>query len=466
VKLKAVNLKALIRGMPPGGFLVCALGLILLFPTIMHAQDDQPPASDQDAASASSDSAASDSDHDAVPEPGSTSTLDSGQVANHSGSSNSRVSALQWGHLAFVSYDAFYAYDSNFRFSPSHPQRSDAGASRALFTYAIGNERESLTIQYRPFVLVSQDQQDFDFGSSIVNFHMLRHMGSRWTFNLINIFSYSPNRGEFIDATISSSFSTGNVVQQSFSSITTELRGASTANFSNRIAAHDTVTFHAGYEYVNLSNHSDSISEQDNFQTTNTLNAGVAWSHALSSNNNIGIGYNYDRKYIQGFGGNSQFHSLILTYNQKIRPTLHLRIQVGPSLAVYDDGTPNRKALLASAVLLKKLNNSNFSALYTRDYSYDGIISNTYHDRFDGLYSRNFTPRWEASLGGGYVIDHPTFTTEVRSRTAWASLAYRFTQEWGLFASFSNAATEGGLHPFTTRNFLTVGLHWSGLHEK
>ena len=102
-----------------------ALALFLFCPRLINAQEDQPPpSSDQDASSAASsgDEATADSERDAVPEPGATSTLDMGQVNNYSGSSNSRVSALQWGHLAFVSYDAFYAYDSNFRFSPSHPQ--------------------------------------------------------------------------------------------------------------------------------------------------------------------------------------------------------------------------------------------------------------------------------------------------------------------------------------------------------
>jgi hypothetical protein len=390
-----------------------------------------------------------------------------GQVSNYSGSSQSRVSALQWGHLAFVSYDAFYAYDSNFRYSPSHPQRSDAAATRALFIYAIGNERESLTIQYRPFILVSENQQDFDLGSNLVNFHMFRHLGSRWTFNLVDIFSYAPNRGQFIDATISTSFSTGNVVQQSFSSGTTELRAASLASFSNRITAHDTITFHAGYEFVDLTNQfSDSKFTQNNYQNTNTLSAGVAWSHALSAYHTIGINYNYDRRYINGFYGNSDFHSVLFTYSQRIRPTVRLRIEIGPSIAIYDNGNPNRRALLGSAVLLKKFVSSNLSLLYSRDYSYDGFISNSYHDRFDGLVSHRFNTQWEASVGGGYIIDHPTFTSEIHSRTEFAGIAYHFTRDWGLFGSFSNSATQGGLHPFTTRNFLTVGLHWSGEHEK
>jgi hypothetical protein len=465
------------NGWRNAALLVWATGLFLFFPFMVRAQDEpQPSSAEQQANSTSTDSTSTSptstdlttdaSDHDSLPEQGATSTLDTGQTIDRAGSSHARISALQWGHIALVSFDAFYAYDSNYRFSSVNPQASDAGAVRALFTYAVGSERQSLTIQYRPLVLISQTQKVFDFGASLINYHMFRRFGSRWTLNWVDVFSNSPDRAQFIDATISSSFSTGNVVEQSFADGSTELRFATIATVSDRIALHDAIIFHGDYDFVNLkSDYTTPTSTSDQFQRTNTVGGGIAWAHALGDYHTFGISYNYDRKYINGFEGATQFQSVIFTYSQRLWPTVRLRLQIGPSLATYDQGTPNRTTVLASVFLMKKLQDSSLTLLYSRDYSYDGIISNSYHDRIDGLYTRRFSPRWEASAGAGYVIDHPTFSSEVKSYIEWASGSYRFSRDWGLFASFSNRASLGGLNPFTTRNFLTVGLHWSGQHE-
>lgn len=441
--------------------LICWLASIVLAFSLNTAAQEQPSDSvGQDPTPAATEPNSADSQNQSLPDPGVMSTLDTGQKASQG---SSRASPLQWGHLSLSSFDAFYDYDSNYRFAATNPQAADAMAARLLFLYSVGNAQEALNVQYKPFLFISQNDQEVDLTDVRVDAHKYRRLSTRWITGVNEVFAYSPDRGSFIDATIAPDFSTGAVTQDSFlANGFKELRNGATGFLGYRIALHDTVGFHAQYEFIDLINKfAPQNPVADEFRTQNTIGGGIGWAHEFSESRDFGVQYNYDRGYVGGFEGRSQFHSVMFTYGQRIQPTLLLRLSAGPSLEIYDNGRPNYRTVRASVEVLKTFHRSRLGGLYSRDYNYTGVISNGFHDRFDALYSRTFGPRWDLSGGGGYVINNSTFSPQVRGRDLWIRGSHRLSASWGLYASFGNSASSGGLRPYAPRSSVVAGVHWS-----
>lgn len=455
---------------------ISLLVLLLARPCTLLAQQqpdssDAADSSDKDSSSSadSQTSAAGSQTSDSQPDPfagqSTTTTLDTGQTIDHS--DGNRISPLRWGHLSLLSADAFYDHDSNSSFAATNPPSSDALAARLLALYSIGSDRASLDIQYRPFVLVSASEQQADLLGSQVVLRTHRRLSSRWLATFFEIFSYAPDRGRFIDETITPNFSTGEVLTESFlANALNELRNDTTGSLAYRMSLRDAVVFHAQYEFVDQTNATrpkDSLLPTE-FHITNTPGIGVSWTHVLSAYHNFGLSYNYGHQYVGGFQDHSQFHTWLITYNQWIQPTLRLHLEVGPSLQIHDDGRPNYTTVQGSAVLTKMFHESRLAAMYSRDYSYAGVVTDTYHDRFDAFYSRSFGPRWDLSGGGGYLDSHATLGPHVQSRNLWIRASHRLSLDWGLFLSFSNGATSGS-EPYASRYLVIAGVHWAPASE-
>lgn len=444
--------------------------LLLALPHSVRAQDEQPSTSNQDSSStpAASTSADTDSEPDPLANQTTVSTLDTGQSIDHATTSAYRTSALQWGHLSLLSADVFNAFDSNYKFAPTNPRASDALAARLLALYSIGSEHTALDIQYRPFVLISENDREADLAAGQLNLHMYRRLGARWLFTFLEVFSYLPDRGRFIDATTTTNFSTGQVAQEAFlANGSKELRNNTTPSLAYRLTRHDTIILHGQYEFVNLTSQFKLPNTvPSGFETTNTVGGGVSWTHALSTYHEFGVSYYFDREYLGGFSGGSRFQSVLFTYGQWFGPGLRLHVEVGPSLQIHEDGNPSYTTVRASVEVFKTFHESRLAVLYSRDYSYTGVITDSYHNRFDVYYSRKFSPLWELTAGGGYETNNSsTVSSEIGGRDLWIHVDHRLSPGWGLLASFANSASYGGSRPYASRNFLTVGLHWSGQRE-
>lgn len=432
--------------------------LLATSPAYTRAQDDTPAAPRQEPPAGSSTS--SGSAQEPVPDEQTTSTLDpgTGSMADQ----NNRIIALRWGHLSALSIDGFYAHDTNYRNSPTNAQPADAVAARIVASYLVGNEREGLDLEYRPDVLVSQRAQDYQFGASLVNLHVLRPIGESWVLAIRDSFKYEPDFALFGAPTITLN-STGGITQQSLlPSGTSDLLNAASVSLSYRLARHDHIGFHVQDEYAELNNRTGSVKLPGIFYGSNNfVGGGVYWTHSIGPNHEFGVAYNYDR---QIFGvSQSQYHNIVFNYRQKLRPTILLEASGGPSFHVYPNGIPNQKTFVASVNISKKFHHSNLAFLYGRGYEFTGVITDSYHDRYDAFYTRVFQEVWGFELGASYAKTHVTeFTTQgVSILEGFARLSYHLSPHWTLFASFTNSVFTRKTEQNVDRNFITAGARWS-----
>jgi hypothetical protein len=442
-----------------------ALLFVLLSPAA-RAQQDQPPSGQDPSMSSSSSTGSSSQDpgQEPVPDHPETSTLETGQPMGQS----NRVVALRWGHLANISVESFYAYDSNYTFSPSNPAPTDEAAARVIADYSLGNERMGLDIQYRPFIVYSKREQTYNFAASFVNFHVTHRLGSRWIFNFHDIFQYEPDVALFINPTITPNLSTGEITQAALlGNGSTLLRNNVSMILSYHLARHDTISFHGQYNYVDLTNNpnEDRASDQPVYRTESTLGGGVGWSHTFGPDHEFGVTYNYDEQVIGNLVNAGQHHSVIANYRQKILPTLLLQVSGGPSWQIRGNGLGDHTTYIASAELLKTFRQSTLALLYSRNYDYTGVITDAYHDRYDALYSRNFDHTWGFALGGSYFQTHSIGSfmvqQQIEGRTLWGRVSYYLNPQWTLFATMLNSAFAGGPTPYASRNFFMAGVRWS-----
>lgn len=439
--------------------------LLLMSPQKTRAQQDTPAPSGQEPSSGSASPASADSPQEPMPDEPTTSTLEPGPMT----AGNNRSVALRWGHLTAFSVDTFYVYDTNSRNSANNPQGESAVAARIVAVYAVGNERMGLDLQYRPDVLIAQSLQQAEFAASLINFHIHRPISESWTFTLLDTFTYAPDFN-FLNTPTVSLTATGGFTQQSLLlNGTTELRNILSGSFGYRLARHDHLAFHAQDDFDQIRNGPTSHKSTALFYGSgDTAGGGVSWTHSIGPNHEFGVNYNYDREIFGGSNIQPQYHTVVLTYRQKIGRSILLQATGGPSFHVFSNGSPNQKTFVGTANVLKTFHQSSVALLYSRGYEYTGIITDSYHDRYDAFYSRMYRNLFGAEGGISYIQTHSTKLTQgIEGRVIFARLNYFLTPHWTLFASFQNSAFAGAVSPYVGRNFITLGARWSygGQHE-
>jgi hypothetical protein len=450
-----------------GGIGILLTVLLLLFVRTASAQQDSPPTNTPDSSANSSDST-QDAGQEPVPDHPETSTLLQGGVS--ADQSGNRIVALRWGHLSAISVESFYAYDTNYRFSSTNPQPSNEFGTRLIAEYSIGSEHGGLDLQYRPYFIISDNNIQANFLGSLLDAHAFRRLSSRWTLNLHNLTEYAPDQSLFINPTISLNGSSGEISQQAFvANNGTQFRVIGSASLSYHFALHDTITFHGQITYVDLINNTNQPqSENTLYGTETTGGGGVTYTHSLGPNHEIGVSYNYDRQILGGPVGESHYQNIEANYRQKIRPTVLLQLSGGPSwrtegnTSFNNNVTGSRATYVALAQIIKTFHQASLALLYTRSYDYIGIITNSYHDRYDALYARNFGRTWGFALGASYIQTHAgTFSQPLDGRTLFGRVSYYLSPQWTLFTSYENTALAGGPQPYASRNFIMVGAKWS-----
>jgi hypothetical protein len=448
-------------------FAVWVAAVLLVLPGALRAQQQDPATSSSSSSQESSSTQRPDDQVPALNAP-STPSLDTGQSLQNT----NRISPLRFGHLSLLSFDALYDYDSNFTFSPSNPQPADAMAMRGLVFYTVGGGRTRLDVQWRPFVLVSQTNTKADFAGQTVDLHTYRYLNARWLLDVSDRFQYAPDNGLLANPSFNPDFTTGLFNRQPFlaNGESTLINGLTTS-LSYQMNQKNTLTFHGQYQYVNQWNNGNNPNPPPPiFDNTHNFGGGIAWTHRLTEGREIGVDYNYDRQYLADFSSRSQYHSAFITFSDRIRPTLLLRVSFGPSLQIRSGSqgisAGNTETFEGSVEVLKSFRRSNLAFSYGRGHDFQGIITEAYHDRYDLTYSWNMGRKWEFSTGAGYIEQGSSNVPLLRGRTLWFNSSYFVSRQWSVFATYMNSAANGGPQPYGTRNLIMAGIRWSWQGER
>jgi hypothetical protein len=437
---------------------ICLAALLWAFPCAAQSQDTPTP---QDNPTDSQPQ-----EPEPFPTHSVTSSLDTGSTID---TDNKIISALHVGHWSILDFDLFYAFDSNYLFQPSSPSVSNAAAARALILYSRQNGDSGIDFQYQPYLLASEEgQQRSVFLDQLLDLHVYHHLNAHWVVNVNELFRYEPDTGSLLDPTIIPNYTTGDIFQTPFfadgqQSIQNDL----TASFVDTLTARDTLAFHAEYEYayVTTAFNVPNPSLGQTFQTQNTIGGGVSWNHSWRSNQQFGINYTYARQILGSPNQEEQYQSILFSYRQKLRPTLILELGIGPSIQVHGNGSGSNETFIGNAALLQSFRRAYLTLSFSRDYGYTGVITDSYHDRYDASYSQSVGRRWILSAGIGYIQQHSLVVPQLNGRDYWGRVDYNITRRWGVFAQLMNSAAAGPQQPYASRNFLTAGLRWSSQRE-
>ena len=438
------------------GASVCLAALLLAFPCAAQSQDpsqNNPPDSQQP---------------ETAPDHPVTSTLDTGTSID---TDNKVISALRVGHWSLLDFDLFYSFDNNYTFQPTNPAVSKSLAARALILYSRQSGDSGIDFQYLPYMLASQESQRKSvFLDQLLDLHIYRHLSARWVLNLDERFRYQPDNSSLLDPTIIPNYTTGEIFQTPFIATGQQsIQNQFVASLTNTFSGRDTLTLHAQYEYDNVTRafNIPNLFPSQEFQTDNTIGGGVAWNHRFRQNQQFGLDYTYARQILGRPDQQQEYHSLLVTYNQKIRPDLLLRLAVGPSIQLHGNGRPSGKTVVGNAYLLKSFRSAYLTLSFSRDYGFTGIITDSYHNRYDALYSQELGRRLTASAGIGYIQDVSLVSSAgLDGRDYWGRVDYDLTPRWGLFVQVMNSAAAGPVTPYASRDLVTAGLRWSAQHER
>jgi hypothetical protein len=447
-----------------------ALLVTLLFacPTGTRAQQSPPAPEGQDSPSApGQDSPESQANSDA--DRPATNSLDTGQsVDGH----NRVLSPMRVNHFSVLSFSTFYLFDSNSSLQPSISSSSDVYAARTLLLYSLGGDRSGLDVQYQPYLYFFQaDNEVSAHLDSLLGIHAFRKLSARWLFNLNELFYYSPNSGSQIDPTIAVNAVTGEISLRPFVGLGYRtLNNHVVASFEDHLNEQDTVSLHADYNYSQVSSGNASANSSptsvQGFQSENTVGLGVAWTHEWHQDQWIGLAYNYNHQILSNANAENQYHSVLVTYSEKIRPTLLLQLAGGPSLQLHGNNSPKTVTFIGNASVQKTFRSSFLVLSFARNYNFNGVPTDSYYDRYDGFYSQNLGRRWVFSFGGAYIRQNSTVASQLTGHTVWAGPAYFLNEKWSVVAQFADSAFAGGLQPNTSRYLVSAGLHWSAMRER
>jgi hypothetical protein len=399
-----------------------------------------------------------------------TSSLDTGQsVDGH----DRALSPMRVGHFSLLSFSTSYIYDSNYSLDPKNPSGSNAYAARTLLLYSIGGDRSGLDIQYQPYLFVFQgDQQQVSANlDNRLGIHAFRNLNDRWVFDLDETFSYSPNTGNQIGPTATANFVTNSVNLIPYMGVGYQgLYNLLIASFTDHLSAQDRISFRADYNYADLSNPytsssgSSSPTSVQGFHTSSAIGGGIAWTHEWREDHDIGLTYNYNYQALFNANAKEQYHSFLVTYDQRIRPTLQMRLSAGPSFQIPGNGSRKTTTVVGNASLVKSFRRSSLLLSFVRDY-FAGVPTDGYSDRYDAYYSQNVGQRWILSAGGGYIRQNSTIAPRLSGRNVWGSVEYYLTSNWGVVLQLADVAQAGGLVPDASRYLISAGLRWSAIPE-
>jgi len=378
-------------------------------------------------------------------------------------------SPLHWGRLSVMSFELMQIYDSNYLFLKDNPLSAQAGAVQGLLVYSLKSSRASLNLQYRPQFWASDQTQQFDYSSHMVDFHTFRYLTPRWAINVSDQFQYSPDRGRLNEVGFSPDYSTGTSTQNPFLSTGRRMvNNQFGVSVDHRLSAHDTIQMSLRQQYIRLSADSDTqLQDPIALATEQQDYAGqIGWTHTWRTDNQIGIQYSYDHQFFNGFNSSAQLHGVLFGFSRRLRPSLLLRAGGGPALlfpakAGTVQSSPRQVTYQANAALYKSFRHSGITLSYSRDNTFTGQISDGLNDRVDLSYSQRLFHRIDAIIGGAYVRQNYSVGPHLYGKSGWSELDWHLTRSWSIYGTYSYLTQAGGPTLFGPRQLVTSGIRWN-----
>jgi hypothetical protein len=103
---------------------------------------------------------------------------------------------------------------------------------------------------------------------------------------------------------------------------------------------------------------------------------------------------------------------------------------------------------------------------FARSNSFSGIISNSFHNRYDITAHREFSQRFHVSATGSYIQQQTLNQRNTTGELATAEARYFVARNWAVFSQVRYLSVGGNNRILGPEKSMTVGLRWSWVPEK
>jgi len=380
------------------------------------------------------------------------------------------LTPFHWGRFSLLSLTASQGYNSNPEF-----QRNQLGAwvttVSALALYSAQFAGWRMNLQYQPFVWISSRRTLKNFAAASFDIRTLRHINESWHWTLGDRLRYSPThsteQGKGFVADPGGGFSIGNAFLSSGRNV---LVNGIVATLTDHYKENSTLTFHADQDYTRLSSFVGTQPDNLPTQEAITFSTGVTWRHHLGLKDTLSMEYVYRLQTTTGTSVadvNSQTASI--GWSHKLRPSLGVSASVGPAWSIYagrENTSHGRTTLHGSLALSKEFRKGGVVLAFARSDSFSGIISDSFHNRYDLTVHREFNARFNCSATASYIQQQFSNARSTQGELAAAEVRYFLNRNWATFAQVRYLNLVGNERIFAPEKSAIVGFRWFWVPEK
>jgi len=380
------------------------------------------------------------------------------------------LTPFHWGRLSLLSLTASQGYNSNPEFQ-RNPLGSWVTTISSLALYSAQFSGWRMNLQYQPFVWISSRRTLKNFAAASFDIRTLRHISGNWHWTLGDRLRYSPThsteQGKGFVADPGGGFSIGNAFLSSGRNV---LVNGIVATLTDHYNENSTLTFHANQDYTRLSSYLGTQPDSLPAQEAITFSTGATWRRHLGLKDTFSMEYVYRLQATTGTSVadvNSQTASAGWTH--KLTPSLGVSAAVGPAWSIYagrENASHGRTTLHGSLALSKEFRKGGVVLAFARSDSFTGIISDSFHNRYDLTVHREFNTRLNCSATASYIQQQFSNARSTKGELAAAEVRYFLTRNWAAFAQVRYLDLVGNERILAPEKSAIVGFRWFWVPEK
>lgn len=377
------------------------------------------------------------------------------------------LTPFHWGRFSMLSVTAFEGYNSNIQFRQT-PVGTTVTSFSSLALYSAQFAGWRVNLQYQPFVTISSGRTIDNFAATSLDLRTAHRLSGSWHWTLVERFRYSPSHSTQQAAgflgTESAFLSSGRNV----------LVNGVAANLSDHYDTDSTLTFHANQNYTRLSSYlGTQSSDQLPVEQVVVFSAGVSWHHRLTLKDTISAEY-VDRLQTLTGAANANVNSqnANIGWSHKLYPSFGISGSIGPAWST-DEGQQNAKTpsrtrvtLHGSLALAKQFKRGELVLAFARSNNFSGVISDSFHNRYDVTVRRQFNTRLSCSAAASYVQQQSSTARSTNGEQAAAELRYLLSHNWAFFTQVHYSKITGNEGIFAPEKSASAGVRWSWVPEK
>jgi hypothetical protein len=381
------------------------------------------------------------------------------------------LTPFHWARFSLLSVTSYEGYNSNpqVRSGPVGAWITSV-STLALFSSQFAGWQ--LNAQYQPFIWFSSHRTLKDFAAASADIRTIHHVNETWHWTLADRLRYSPTHSTEQSTGFVSNpgggFSIGNAFLSSGRNVFVNgLAGTLTARYnSNSI-----LIFRANQDYTRLSRFSGTQSDSIPVQTAATFASGFTWRERLSESDSITGEYTYRYQTTSGTSArNVDSHAASIGWSHKFTRSLGAAANAGPAWSFYaGNGTgPSRErtTVHGALTLSDEFRKGGVIFSFARSNSFIGILSDSFHNRYDMHVHREFSARFHVSATASYVQQQASSARNTKGELFTVESRYFFNRNLAAFSQVRYLNITGNQRIVRPEKSITIGIRWAWVPEK